>query len=217
MKRVEFELFIDIERLAFPMERIKTRMELLTLLLETLRFSLIAKPIGDVHRSNKFLFYVADMQRLFFYKENKYISISLPFTLYQSDASISFAYDGIVIDTELISNILRIINDPDFVSDSIMDMAIVVDDVKKPNIWKIIKHLMTYEIGYVRYDNDIIRYNEAKKEGFPFRHPRYHLDICLAQSTTFKVGLEHELATDEFIQILDNKENRWFLKQKNNH
>lgn len=216
MKRVEFALYKDIERLAFPMERIKSRMELLTLLLETLRFSLTDKPLANVHNSEKFLFYVADMQRLFFYKENKYISISLPFSLYQTDAGISFAYDGIVIDSEIISNILRIINDTDLGSDSIMDMAILVDEVKKINIWKIIRHLMTYEIGYIRYDDDIIGYKDAKKNGCPLRHPRFHLDICLAQSATFKVGLERELSNDEFIQILDNKVDRWFLKKINN-
>ena len=35
----------------------------------------------------------------------------------------------------------------------------------------------TYELGYIRYDDDIDGFKEAAKKGVPKQHPRYHYDV----------------------------------------
>ncbi|MCD8387768.1 MAG: hypothetical protein LUD17_12895 [Bacteroidales bacterium] len=76
-----------------------------------------------------------------------------------------------------------------------------------------IYRLMTYDMGYVRYDDDKKGFEEAKQAGHPQRHPRHHLDTHLSTESTFKKGLEGAIARDKFIEILNNKVDRWTLKE----
>ena len=64
---------------------------------------------------------------------------------------------------------------------------------------------MTYELGYIRYDDDIDGFKEAAKKGVPKQHPRYHYDVNYSQQAAFKIGLDKKITPDKFIQLLEDR------------
>lgn len=45
-------------------------------------------------------------------------------------------------------------------------------------------------------------------------HPKHHLDINFSNSSTIKNGLSKKISQQDFIDIVDNKKNRWELIPK---
>lgn len=76
----------------------------------------------------------------------------------------------------------------------------------KDLIWEIIKKLLVFESGYLRYDYDI-QHEDGRL------HPLNHLDINYSSDGTFKIGLIDSINSDEFIDILDiNTESYYIAK-----
>ena len=71
---------------------------------------------------------------------------------------------------------------------------------------------MTYELGYIRYDDDINGFKEAAQKGVPKQHPRYHYDVNYSQQAAFKIGLDKKITPDKFIQFLDDTLDRKSLR-----
>lgn len=69
-------------------------------------------------------------------------------------------------------------------------------------------HLMTYEIRYIRYDDDVEGYENACRAGVPKRHPRYHYDVNLDSQAAFKIGLPTQLSPEKFVDFLDDTKER---------
>ncbi|MGQ2286640.1 hypothetical protein ACT5YT_05175 [Leuconostoc suionicum] len=70
--------------------------------------------------------------------------------------------------------------------------------------WNLIYMLLTFEIGYIRYDID----PEHEKEN----HPKNHFDINLSNSVKF--GIKQNIQSSEFIHFLNSKENVYYIKYK---
>ena len=86
-------------------------------------------------------------------------------------------------------------------------------DVTSDNNKRIAKNtLLTYEIGYVRYDDDIEGFRVACNAGTPKRHPRFHYDVNISQQAAFKIGLDKQLTPDKFVDFLDDTKERKVLK-----
>lgn len=214
MKRFEYKLETALLNIVFPEHRINDRKELLMILLETVRYVLIEKPIHkNTKLLQKFVLYVDDMQRVFYFNNHKYYSIALPFSLHIMNNDIGFTFCGTRIDSELISIIISVLQSDNYISDSPWDLVEILDENKTDhyNIWEIFKYLMTYDLGYLRFDQDDFAYQEAKQRGAPNSHPECHIDVNFSNASTYKCGLRHRITQQEFIDIVDNKKDCWFL------
>ena len=214
MKRIDYNLEGDLLSIVFPNHMIKDRKELLIILLETLRYILIAETIEQkAHVQQRVVLYIDEMKTIFLFDKKKYYSLAIPFTLQLSHESSTLIYNNIEIDAEIISNIITILQDDSYQSSSYWDFFSLVDEQssKGVELWAILKHLMTYDIGYLRFDDDEEGFRKAKGHGIPLRHPRYHIDVNLSNASTFKHGLSTNICPQDFINIIDNKKDRWTL------
>lgn len=214
MKRLDYKLEGDLLIKAFPKHRIDERRELLIILLEAIRYIFIADKIEEKDKAtDRLVLYIDDMQRLFFFSENKYYSIMLPFTMKIDNDVVTFYYCGINIDAELVSNFISILNSDLYNSQSCWDFMTPIYELetKNVNFWKIFSYLLSCDLGYLRFDYDEKGFLDAQKRGTPHIHPKHHLDINFSNSSTFKSGLIKKISQQEFIDIVDNKKKRWFL------
>ena len=218
MKRIDLQIEYCLHEIIFPKCRISSREELLIILLETLRYALIAEKIPENSREeNRIVIFVDDMQRIFYFSEKKFYSITLPFKLQINNEDISFSYEGIDIDHKFISEAIAFFKSDYYISRSPYDFITPIDrilDEGDENFWEIIRYLLTFDIGYVRYDDDEIGFKKAEKKGYAQKHPRFHLDVNYSNQATYKLGLLNKLKYLDFIQILDNKTDRWKLDNK---
>lgn len=205
----------NFKKLFFPHNRIKTKTQIIEILMESCRYILL-NDSQTADCKNKLVLKVEKMSRLFFIDEKKYYSINFPFTFYCDDTSKSINYKGLLnVDSRLISDILAIIKDPRFNSENYFDFADSfeeIDDYYLGRIWVLLKDLLTYEDGYLRIDYDTELYLKAKEEGREHSHPENHIDIFYTNSNTFKVGLNKNVDHDFFIDLLNTKTDCFYLK-----
>ena len=214
MKRLDYKLDGDLLIKSFPTHRVKERKELLIIILEAIRYILVADKIDhNVIEVNRLVAYIDYMQRLFFFSDKRYFSVALPFTLKIYDDKVSFSYQDRIVDAELISNIISVLNSEMYDNQDCLDFMTPIDEYGSENIafWSILKYLMTYDLGYLRFDEDEKSYLSARRRGIPKKHPKFHLDINFSNSATFKSGLSKKINQQEFIDIVDNKKDRWLL------
>lgn len=210
MKQVKYSIQENLYKIAFPSHRIKDRTELILIILETIRYVLISEPINDDNRNMPYLtLYVKDMRRIIFFDYKKYYSIACPFNIYVDDQKPIFCYDDTSIDAKIISDLVKIFNSENYYATSWDDFILsIVDDMDLTSLWPIVRHLMTYDIGYVRYDDDAEGFRRAHN---PKSHPKYHIDTNISNESTFKKGLCVSMKDKEFIHLLDNDQDRWVL------
>lgn len=193
MKKLQFEILGNLLNQAFPKQLLKDRRDLLIILLEACRFILQNQSVK--HADNLLMLVVEDMSRLFFCMDKKMYSICFPFHV-ELYPSIQFNLDDIDIDSMMISNLCTVFNSKEFDAKSIYDFVtplLELEDKISKDFWRVLKHLLTYEIGYVRYDDDIDGFRTAAKVGNSKFHPRYHFDVNLSQQVAFKIGLDKQL------------------------
>lgn len=212
MKNLKYEIMGNLYKMAFPDKRIKSRKDLLEIILESCRFMMQNATVN--HADNLLMLVVNDMNRLFYCKDKKMYSVAFPFHT-DSTSIPRFDLNGIDISSTMISNLISVINSSEFELPSCFDFftpIIDMEDNYSQDFWTVLKYLMTYEMGYIRYDDDISGYNKASNEGQPKRHPRYHLDVNYTKQGAYKIGLEKRLTPDKFIEILDDTNDRKTLK-----
>ena len=106
-------------------------------------------------------------------------------------------------------------NSKDYDERSILDFATPIleqEELFSKDFWKVLKHLLTYEIGYVRYDDDIEGFKSAANAGKPDLHPRFHYDVNLTQQSAFKIGLDKQMTLNKFVDFLDDTKTRKTIK-----
>lgn len=212
MKKLKFEMIGNLYNMAFPENMIKSRKELLAVILESCRFMMQNSTVN--HADNLLMLVVNDMNRLFYCKDKKMFSVAFPFHV-DCSSPIKFDLDGIDINSAMISNLFTVINSDEFEMTCSYDFITPIIDIEEQfsvDFWTVLKYLMTYELGYIRYDDDIVGFNKASKEGVPNRHPRYHFDVNYSQQAAFKIGLDRHISPDKFVDILDDTIDRKYLR-----
>lgn len=216
MKRLDYRLDGALFKSAFPDKRISDRDELLLILMETLRYIKYADQldINDRH-TPKLVVYIDDMQRLFFFNDNKYYSLAIPFSIIVNNDELIYKFNGIEVDSLILSNIIQLLKEGICKYDKAFDFFGSVYELEETNpvIWYIFKHLLIYDMGYIRYEHDRDGHLEAIRRGTPHRHPLHHIDINISNEATFKEGLNEKLQNDDFIRLLDNKQDRSYITQ----
>ncbi|WP_316819460.1 hypothetical protein [Pedobacter gandavensis] len=215
MKKFEYSLTESNVDLFFPHERIKTKVQVLTILLEATRFLLYneAKVSRD---ESKLVLQIKKMSRIFFIVKKKYYSINFPFTFIINDDVVYISYKNeIELDSKKISDLLSILKDPRFNSSNCLDFVEPIFDLEiedQENTWLLMKELLLMEDGYLRFDNDPVSYLSAKSQGKEHTHPENHLDIFYSNTSTFKIGLERPIVDEAFMDYLDTQTDCMYLK-----
>jgi hypothetical protein len=216
--KTAFEIKLDPSVLPvfFPNYRIKNKLQILEILLESARYIIHGKRENKISGYNKLIFFREKMNRIFFIGENKMYSIIFPFNLQIENSTLSLNYKNLIeIDSLTISNLIILLKSPLINSDNCFDFIEPVtelEDYYKQNYWPIFKDLLIQEDGYVRYDKDEIGFLEAKKNEKELKHPLYHLDIFYSNGVSFKIGLNNSINGNELIDTLNLNSNCKFLK-----
>lgn len=217
--KTRFEIELDSTSLStfFPNYRIKDKLQILQILLESARYILHGKKETKVKAVNKIIFYREKMSRIFLVSEEKIYSIIFPFNLHINKEIVTLNFKNLIeIDSFVISNLIRLLNDPLISSDDCFDFIEPIselEDDSNDKYWPILKELLIQEDGYIRYDKDEKGFDEAKKKNEENRHPLYHLDVFYTNGATFKLGLDNSILHNDLIDILDTNTNCNFLRK----
>ena len=143
---------------------------------------------------------------LFFISEKKYFSINFPFHVTNDGNQLRFRSKNIDdIDNKITSDVIGVMsNQLVLESNEILDFAAPIDEASHIRFWSLIRDLLLFEDGYVRYDYDEENENELL-------HPLNHLDIFYSSNCTFKVGLNDQITSEILIDCLDIRSNCYFL------
>ena len=113
MKTYNYKISQATTVIFFPSQRIKTKKQILKILLETVRVMLVENSDENLKEQNSYFKVVIDkMSRIFYFSDKKYYSIYFPFTYIIDNGKnvISFK-NQIEINSQIISNIIEILKD----------------------------------------------------------------------------------------------------------
>jgi hypothetical protein len=215
MKKYEFEITPSVMHLFFPRVLVKTKLQIITILMEASRYMLSQPKLGKKDVDNRLVLYVDNMSRLFFFKDKKYYSIVFPFFVTEEEGELKFEFtDNIEINSYIISRSITAINSDPLNSDCSMEFSETILEFEDEfdGFWTLFKDLLVIEYGYIRYDKDIDGYEEAIRKGKPHVHPLNHYDLCYSNKATFKIGLNREVLRTEFIDLLNTKTDCKYLQ-----
>ncbi len=212
MKKLVFELKNALYDRSIQ-EVIIERKDILLVVLEACRYMMHNEQVPNA--ANKLILVVDEMNRLFFCSDEKMFSIMFPFHVNEYPL-VRFDLDNIPIDSKVLSTLIQYIESKEYSSDDALDFITPISDIQEQSnadFWKIVRHLLLYDIGYVRYDDDPEGFKKASKVGRPKQHPRYHYDVNFDSQATFKLGISKKMTSDKFIDLLNNKKDRLVLKE----
>lgn len=141
---------------------------------------------------------VDKMSRLFFYKDNKYFSVSFPFTVLidENDVITITTYSGRLVDNKSISDVISILEDEQFkLNPSPIDFYSGTN-IHEYKGFLLLEEILQFEPAYIRYDMDAP--NQKGK-----LHPLHHLDINYSSCGSYKLGLYHVIDAEYFENILN--------------
>ena len=195
-----YESFVDKS-----LSRIDSKKQIIELIMETIRYILSYQKPPDKNVAGKMVLCVDKMSRIFFFTKKKYFSIVLPFLVQEENSELTFSYNGVKVDHDIISKIIYIVKNNGFMSEDIYTfLEIFENDL---NYWAILRDLMLMEDGYIRYDIDEEHFDIEK----PRQHPLHHCDIFYSNGNTCKFGLDKPLIEPNFIDLLNVRTNCYFM------
>lgn len=180
---------------------IRSKKDLLEVLIDIVKFYLISDFVRAEHPVGRVVLCKGRMSRVFAFKEDKYISFNFPLNFHDEDGQIRFSHRAVgEVDSRITSIILDFLHEDIFSKECPLTFVDPVVEVEKeiPGIWEMYRDLLMFEDGYVRYD-----YDELREDGA--RHPVNHLDIFYSSNGTFKLGLDSRIS-EEVLQDLLNVE-----------
>lgn len=162
--------------------------------------------IKDYKSKRRIFFTINDNEK----KAKKYFSFILPFNINEAEDELSFigknTYTPVGLYTlEILSTLCK--NDwfgdnnednydIELFSEShielIREFNITLEE--KTDLWTIIKLLLTFEPGYIRYDYD-------PDNAIDDVHPLHHLDIYYSDEGTFKLGFHESIKVSERLEF----------------
>ncbi len=179
---------------------IRTKAEVIEVLMRTIKYMLLNPTISKEKASGKIILQIDKMSRLFFFTNKKYYSIVFPFFTQKEEDTYSFSFKNMIeIDSRLISQVISIIKCDEFKANCSLDFVAPICDYEEEcdeNFWEFLRELLLMEDGYIRYD-----YDEKNENGA--MHPLNHYDLFYSSNATFKIGLNQKLEEDDFTDLLD--------------
>ena len=130
MKRFEFDIAPSVIRLFFPKERIKSKLQVLLILLEATRYMLTYSNLKKTDSKGKLILIVDKMSRLFFHTDNKLYSIAFPFIVNELEEKdengnkFFFTFkNNIVVSSYLISSAISVLKCNSFMENCSLDFV----------------------------------------------------------------------------------------------
>ena len=202
IKIIEFNLWKSIyERAKKPL---RTKRDLILLVLHVIR--MMESDLVKSEPSNGMVYIVIHkMNRMFFLLPEKMFSIQFPFGMETDNKKVKRFFDyetGMMLDSLLLSKLILLFEFLDRSQtfdeffDEIMSAGETGECCNSDAIWNLVKRLLSYDAGYLRYDYD----EEHEKGNF---HPVNHLDINYENAATFKIGVHERLDRERFQNLLD--------------
>lgn len=216
----KFQFKMDQVLLEKASEPIRSKLDLIRLLVSSLKFALTEslQPIQRIPSNNKMVIYVDKMSRILYFIEDKIFSYQFPFFVKTSSSNpfhLTFSYASLYnIDSISSSLLVAVFNRPDLLDgglDTIYSKLLeeIVenewDSIDIDSFCDLIKHLMLFEPGYVRYDHDIEHANGLL-------HPEHHIDFYYASNNAMKVGLDTGVEENWFVDLLNVLTNCRYLR-----
>ncbi|MFR8711872.1 MAG: hypothetical protein ACLVEN_06525 [Anaerotignum lactatifermentans] len=208
MKKFEFVLSdLLYDKAMLP---IRTKEDLLRLLAHTIKF-LMLHSVADTTKivdNKKLILYIDKMSRLFFCVKDKIFSFRFPFyvSVNMEDNSISISFkDYFEFDSIKSSLLLAILEQEDLfngtlenVNEKILQEIIENEweNIDLDDMCELVKYLMLFEPGYLRYDHDVEHANGEM-------HPEHHLDIFFSSNVTMKLGLKNSVESEWLIDLVN--------------
>jgi hypothetical protein len=189
---------------------IRERKDLITILLETIRLIIYDIQIPPEKSCGKIILYTDKTSRLVYISDIKYFSINFPFFIDNSDGCHIYDKNDVVIDSRIISKIMELIsvkntfNSKSF--SSFFDAMETIYDEKY--IWECFFNLLTFEEGYIRFDND--------EDHIAVTHPQHHMDLFYEENNKIKFGLYNKIDSVSFHNLLINNDFYFLNKSDNN-
>lgn len=178
---------------------IRGKKAVIELLMKTLKVISANQEIPSEQSGGQIVLVVSKMSRLFFFAEDKYVSINFPFTVRDTEEGLIFSSRHIAdIDSKITSDVLSVLKDTDsFDSSCILEFADPIASITDYNseFWAFFRGLLLYEDGYIRYD-----YDEEHANGL--LHPLNHYDVFYSSGATFKIGLKARIGREVIIDLL---------------
>lgn len=209
--KTTFEIDLDPSSLAtfFPTTRIKDKFKIIEIIIESARYMLHAKREKKARGSYKMIFFRDKMSRIFFVSSDKVYSVIFPFNVIIHENNLSLNYKNLIeIDSLALSNLVILLKNPLIQSDNCLDFIDPIIDLENEQTekyWILFKDLLITEDGYIRYDKDLVGYNEAKEKKQEHRHPIHHLDVFYTNAATFKIGLNNSIMDRELIDTVNTE------------
>lgn len=199
----------------FPEERIKSKVQIIEILMEALKYMLLNPSVSEEKAKGKIILRIDKMSRLFFFMNEKYFSIVFPFFVNKKNNTYNFTFKNIIeIDSKLLSQVISIIKCDDFKANCSLDFVAPIYDYEEnydDNFWGFLKELLLMEDGYIRYDYDEDNHKSFKEIGEEHKHPLNHYDLFYSSNATFKIGLTNLITHDEFTNFMDITTNCKYL------
>lgn len=195
-----FRFPIDAYQAEWMFAPLRSKQKVIELLIKTVKIMLAPTTVEKIDQSGSVTLAVSKMNRLIYVSQKKIFSIAFPFFVQERDGRLQFrSHSHPQIDNKATSDVLALMAIPRlFESADVLDFADPVCAACDfdTNIWNLLRDLLLYEDGYVRYDDDAIN-----KDGH--RHPQFHLDLFYSHGATFKTGLRSAISGSQLLDILD--------------
>lgn len=220
MKHYNYKISSATKELFFPKKRIKSKLQIINILLEATRYILSYQEVDSQYVEGELRMVIDKMSRLFFSVGKKSYSIVFPFKVILNGSIPEFqTTNNLRLDSYLISKLISVINCHEFNDKCVLSFADSVFEYENSDeeVWEVIKELMLFEDGYIRYDHDPSSFEKAKTEGVPHRHPLDHYDLFYTHKATFKIGLEASILIEELIDFINVKTDCQYLKRYSNN
>ena len=163
-----------------------------------------------IKQNNYWKMYIIDKN---FPNHRKIVIISFPFYIYSELGCVNLSWKGRGIKAREISMFRSVLEymfrdlKPLPLYDAIISVIseMELEDTDALFLNDIIIELLSFNEGYIRYDND----PENEKGSI---HPTYHLDIFFSNESAFKVGLSKKHSAGDLFDLLDRNKPCKFLK-----
>lgn len=199
MKHFTFQLAKNQAEWVF--KPIRTKLDAINVLMRIVKIMLTYQKPASSQIAGHVSLNVDAMSRLVFVSENKIYSLNFPFRVGVGEQGEIRFYDHYQqdINNKLTSSILEFIYEHGiFAEDYVLDFAapVVNSNENERDLWALLRELLLWEEGYIRYDDDPANVKGAV-------HPRFHLDVFYSSAATFKLGLKQSIEHTVFADILN--------------
>lgn len=188
---------------------LRTKIEIIELLMKSIKFILVDKPVDEDRKVGEIVLVVAKMSRLFYFSEEKYFSIAFPFSVIENGNYLEFTSSTVpFVDSKVTSDVLGVLaKSGAFEQDCAFEFVEPIVEISDQEqlFWPFLLNLFMYEDGYIRYDYDVEHHNGSL-------HPLNHFDFFYSSISTCKVGLNERLNNQIFIDFLHTETDCRFIK-----